>query len=400
DDPQAASAPLVPGASVSAVLAMGDLNLSATGTVTDRRGDRLVAFGHPLLSIGPALLPMATSEVVTVIASRASSFKIANPKAIVGAFDLDREAGARGVVGLEAPLLPVTLQLRGLVEHDHRFAVVDHPTLTTALVTTSVLGALSARSLLFGPQGVDIALTLTLSESLNEPPIVLRERFDGPRAAIEAVVFLQTYLTFLIDGPYGAIALDRIDIALRQDPQPALRTLVAAYADRVRVAPGETVILTLIDAPADAPAEPTRRRTRRLAVDVPTDLPNGRYSLLIGDGTTIDLARQLVRRTAPQTQAQFFASLRTQRDRRQLNVLGLMAAPGRAVAGAALPALPGSVRGVFAGARTTAKAIVGTPLELVIVDEGKATALDEPLEGAVRVDLDVDRALRAVRLER
>ena len=71
---------LVAGSSVSGVLVDGDLRLAATGTVTERRGDEILAFGHPFLGVGPLSVPMATSEVITVLSNQMSSFKIAKQK--------------------------------------------------------------------------------------------------------------------------------------------------------------------------------------------------------------------------------------------------------------------------------------------------------------------------------
>jgi len=69
---------LPPGSPVAAALIRGDLQLAATGTVTDRFGDKVLAFGHPFLGFGPVSLPMAVAEVITVISSTANSFKLSN----------------------------------------------------------------------------------------------------------------------------------------------------------------------------------------------------------------------------------------------------------------------------------------------------------------------------------
>src|SRR5690606_8915369 len=101
------------GDAVAAVLVDGDLRLAATGTVTARRGDEVLAFGHPFLGLGPVEIPMAPAEVVTVLSSQYNSFKIANFGDIVGGFTQDRLAGIRGQIGPAPPMLPVTLRVEG-----------------------------------------------------------------------------------------------------------------------------------------------------------------------------------------------------------------------------------------------------------------------------------------------
>ncbi|MEZ5331614.1 MAG: hypothetical protein R2991_06085 [Thermoanaerobaculia bacterium] len=111
------------GDAVAAVLVDGDLRLAATGTVTERSADRILAFGHPFLGLGDLRVPMARAEVVTVVPSRAVSFKLANTGDVVGAFDLDRSPGIRGRIGLTAPTIPVTVSIRGSRQRDFSLRV-------------------------------------------------------------------------------------------------------------------------------------------------------------------------------------------------------------------------------------------------------------------------------------
>jgi len=54
---------------------------------------------HPFLGLGPTGVPMATADVLTVLSSQYSSFKIANIGEVVGAFEQDRQAGIAGRIG-------------------------------------------------------------------------------------------------------------------------------------------------------------------------------------------------------------------------------------------------------------------------------------------------------------
>jgi len=60
---------LQPGSAVAGVLVAGDMNVTGMGTVTYNDGKRVLAFGHPFFNLGPVEMPMAKSEIVTVLAS-------------------------------------------------------------------------------------------------------------------------------------------------------------------------------------------------------------------------------------------------------------------------------------------------------------------------------------------
>src|SRR6266542_6131866 len=85
--PAAASAEataLRPGSAVAAQLLSGDIDLSATGTVTWVEGNSVLAFGHPFLSMGPVSMPMAQAQVLTVLPSLFRSFKFAATGPVLG----------------------------------------------------------------------------------------------------------------------------------------------------------------------------------------------------------------------------------------------------------------------------------------------------------------------------
>ncbi|HYO76200.1 MAG TPA: hypothetical protein VE010_07015, partial [Thermoanaerobaculia bacterium] len=95
------------GDPIGAVLLSGDFNVAASGTVSYVDGKNIYAFGHPFLDMGEINFPMATSEVVTVMPSVASSFKFSNTGDIVGVLRQDRAAGIMGVLGDKPEMIPV-----------------------------------------------------------------------------------------------------------------------------------------------------------------------------------------------------------------------------------------------------------------------------------------------------
>ncbi len=106
-DPQSASAAaarasVVPGSAISAQLIRGDLEISATCTVTYIDPKQLLACGHPILQAGPVSLPMTTTDVLTTLASPLNAFKIINTGVTIGAFTQDRDAAIRGTLGARA----------------------------------------------------------------------------------------------------------------------------------------------------------------------------------------------------------------------------------------------------------------------------------------------------------
>ncbi len=369
---------IAPGDAVAAVLMTGDLQLAATGTVTDRSGDELLAFGHPFLGLGDVRLPMTKAEVVTVVSSRMQSFKLANLGPVVGAFDLDRAPGVRARLGLEAALVPLTVAVRGSREAHYDLAVVDLPQLVPALVATGVVGAVDATTQAAGVGTVDLTARLELA---GRAPMVVEQSFDGEGAAVQAGLYLLALTGLLVDNPWGAVDLEGIAVEVRQGPEPRGARVLAAHPERRVVVPGESLAIDVELAPFRG--EPFRQR---LEIEIAEGLPDGPYFVLIGDGASADAARLAIEKAAPETLDQVLTLLRSLSSRRELVALGLRPAAGLRVAGEALPALPGSLRSLW----QASDAVGAQALELALTPL-VVTPLPVPAAGLTRVDLEVRR---------
>lgn len=130
-----------PGGAVAVTLVRGDVTLAAVGTLTTVDDDRVLAFGHPFLGIGPVDLPMAPAFVSAIVASAEVPFKLANVgRAVVGAIQQDRPGALAGRLGAEPALLPVTLRVTGVGgSASYRFEVAADERLYPVLVAVGTL---------------------------------------------------------------------------------------------------------------------------------------------------------------------------------------------------------------------------------------------------------------------
>ena len=104
----------VDGGAIGVQLIRGDINAMGLGTVTRVEGDRLVAFGHPMMQSGVTALPTAVGRVLWFMASKMRSFKIGMPVRPVGALVNDRNASIVVSHSAQAPVVPVSLTIKGV----------------------------------------------------------------------------------------------------------------------------------------------------------------------------------------------------------------------------------------------------------------------------------------------
>lgn len=372
-----------PGDAVALVLVDGDFKLGPAGTVTDRTGDALVAFGHPFLGAGSVRIPMAEVEVVTVVASQSNSFKITNLGRHIGAIEQDRDPGIEGRLGVEAPMIPLTIRVTGAqgVEEpaaEYRVRVAAIPRLAAGLMSLAVFNALDVTRHAGGDQGLDLTLRVHLA---RYGELELEQSYDGASASGDVLGLILSTVGYLLQNELEPLEVESVEVELVQHPRPRTATLVGAHAERSVVRPGQVVTLNLDLLPyRDAPFR------RSVEVEIPEDVPEGRYFFFVGDGASIDAARLTLEPAEPIRISQALRLIRSLHTRRQLGVLGFFSAPGLAVAGEVMPRLPGSMASIW-GAAPSGSA---RPLRLVVAQE-LFEPVERPVEGLVRIDLEVRR---------
>jgi hypothetical protein len=104
----------VDGGAIGVTLVSGDVSAMGLGTVTRVAGDKLVAFGHPMLGGGIESLPTAIGTVHWIVATANRSFKIGEAARPLGALVNDRQAAIVVDASVKAPTFPVHMEIHGV----------------------------------------------------------------------------------------------------------------------------------------------------------------------------------------------------------------------------------------------------------------------------------------------
>lgn len=112
-DPKAPSR-FVDGGAIGVDLVAGDVSMTGLGTVTRVEGDKLVAFGHPMMESGVTALPTSVGRIAWFMASEMRSFKVGSSARQVGSLVNDRQASIVVSHQIQAPTIPVTVAIRGV----------------------------------------------------------------------------------------------------------------------------------------------------------------------------------------------------------------------------------------------------------------------------------------------
>lgn len=139
---------LQPGSMISIQLVSGDWSVGADGTVTMIDGNRIYAFGHRFLAAGPAEMPFARAEVLTLVPNVSASFKISTAREWMGSITQDRNTAVSGVLGRKANMIPLEIKM-GTTRY--RMNMIQDPVMTPLIAQMAVFSAIDETERAVGP---------------------------------------------------------------------------------------------------------------------------------------------------------------------------------------------------------------------------------------------------------
>ncbi len=135
----------VDGGAIGVSLIDGDMSATGLGTVTRVEGDRLVAFGHPMMQSGATSMPTSVGRIIWFLASSQRSFKLGMPVRPLGAMINDRSNSIVVDQNAKAPTVDFALHIAGLpvaTKADWHFAVAQEKFMTPSLLAVALGSAL------------------------------------------------------------------------------------------------------------------------------------------------------------------------------------------------------------------------------------------------------------------
>ncbi len=137
----------VDGGAIGVQLVRGDVSATAVGTVTHVNGDRLVAFGHPMMNAGEIGLPTSTARVLHILASENRSFKIAEAADPLGTLVHDRQSTIVIDTRQNGHVVPLTFRVHGVdgaPRTEWNVEVANHRLMTPLLSLSALVNAMEA----------------------------------------------------------------------------------------------------------------------------------------------------------------------------------------------------------------------------------------------------------------
>jgi hypothetical protein len=340
---------LEPGSTVAVQLVTGDMDVSATGTVTHVSGNNVYAFGHPFLSIGFTDLPMSKASVITVIPDMNVSMKVAATTRPVGTIKQDRATGIMGIMGEKPHMIPVHLQLKTsrneLKELDYQ--IVNDTFLTPFLMAFTVQNGIVSSERAIGGQTLQIKCSITVK---GQPEILFENSVsDLASSTAFAAIAAASPVHFLLNSGFDNLVMEKINIEINAVEQTREAILEKVWQDKLEARPGDEVNLTVFLRKPNGDIV-----TDQYPVKIPEDIPPGPLKMMIGDGTSFEKSdAESEMDFVPATLRQLVRAINNLKKNDRLYIRLFRDQPGALIDGEALPDLPPSLLALYKSEKTS-----------------------------------------------
>ncbi len=237
-------APLRPGSAVAVAFATGDITLAGTGTVSRLDGDRVTAFGHPMMSLGEVALPMCAAEVVTILPSSMSSVKLANTGQIIGTISQDRLSAISGTLGPGPAMTAVEITVapaRG-TPRTLRFNVARQQQLTPVIIAAGITQSLQGSNDAGFTNGFRLRGDITFRPTQT---LALKSVYAGPQGFTQGLNDFVQGLAANLQNPYEKTFPDRVAFTIEPLAENPTAVIEMFQLSRGTARVGEPVQATL-----------------------------------------------------------------------------------------------------------------------------------------------------------
>ena len=383
--PGPAASALRPGDPVGVALITGDLQLGATGTVTEVDGARVYAFGHAMYNLGPASFALTRAYVHAVLPSLSQSMKLASLGEVVGTVQQDRATAVSGVVGPRPRTIGMTVSLRRDGGEARRFAfeLGEHPLLTPLLAYTALSGILSDHEHAVGNATYRVRGRIAVP---GHEAVEIDDVHAGEQPGAAAAAAVAMPLASLLTNTRERIRAEAITVEIESADRLRTAAIDRVWLGTANPQRGRTVPVKILFTPWRG--EPF---VRTVDVEIPRHA-EGPLTLVVADGNSLaQWERREQRGTlSPATAGEIIKLLNESRRGNRLYLRLAGRDEGAIVNGEVMPSLPSSVLSVIQGDRGAAS---GQTVQTSILGAWEVVT-DEALSGIRTITIPLPPAIR------
>lgn len=232
---------LRPADAVIIPLITGDYQFASLGTVTHVDGQDAYLFGHPYFNLGTVDFPLYKADIITVMPSYQSSFKMGSARSMVGRMVQDRYSACFARLGSYPYMIPMKVFVKNR-NRQLNFELVNHPILTPILASITIVNLASTEFQDFGYQSIQVNGKIYIEGESN---IIIDDLYSGTDSFGEFSNLLLAIHFFAMNNREKEIKVQKIDFEITGSEMLMRSNIENILVEKQAYLPGEMINVTL-----------------------------------------------------------------------------------------------------------------------------------------------------------
>lgn len=342
--------PVVPvtlqaGSALGVRFMKGDFDATGIGTVTYRKGDKLVGFGHPMMQRGEVSMPLCTAWISDFLPSYQRSNKLGSGMLDVGTLRADTAWSVGAQIGPLPNYRPADIEIvdqtRNLRKKFH-VKVLSEKGVTSGLLASAVASALEAS---FNPGFEGMIRTEFEVQGVRGAHVKRSNVFySGGSPADTALVEAMDVMRMLEDNRWEPQDVKRLVFRAELNAKDETAFIEKVSCEENVAKAGKTLNLHIQVRPDDGPPQDFP-----VTLNLPRELPKGSLRVAVVGGQDAMLFRSRLGVLLPEFEdlAPLLAFYEKLEDNRQLCVIAALPSEGLLVGATRLKRLPDAMGAIF-----------------------------------------------------
>jgi len=263
---------------VSIPLVRGDFEYSSSGTVTFVDGKKAYLFGHPFFNLGAVSFPLHKAEVITIVPSYQSPFKLSASKQMIGTVTQDRFSSVVGELGKKPYMIPLKIFLKDR-NKNFKVEIVNHPLLTPALSAISLNNVFTTELQEAGFQSLMIKGKIFVE---NEKNINIDELYSGSGSYDNFSNLVMAINFFLMNNKEKEIKIQKMDFEVTTSENIKKASIENVLINKQKFKTGELIKLKI-----KLKNDMGKTFTKDIQIKTPMLTAGTNFYILIGDRNAI-----------------------------------------------------------------------------------------------------------------
>jgi len=273
------------GSAIGIQLVRGDVNITSIGTVTYRKGNKLLALGHPFLKKGDVSFLLSAIYIYHSLPNIVMPFKLGSPLYLIGSVVQDREAGILALINSYPRIIPLKIRVEDInsgLSYQTGVQLISDYDLLEPLISNITIQAIDNALNRIGTGSAQVEIKI---KGKKEGQELCRKNmyYSSDDIATSVITEIPEIIDLIANNYFESVDLTAIDINIKIDKKKRIGKLEEVILEKTSLKVGD-----LLKAKVKIKTFRGNSIEKTITIKIPTNISSGEALLTLKGGRDLN----------------------------------------------------------------------------------------------------------------